>query len=405
MNDEVISSNVSLKRSVGSIATEKEIGMKTKDQNYSIESKGNNQYYVSVRIKRNGKDYRKRVTVTGQRNAVAKARNLVSVLEAKAGATTTSSFTTFGQCVEYYKENAENWESNASHLKRVNEELGDVLLSDMQVAYNKMVQKLQKTFTVKGDGRLFTNATINRASQRVSAVLNLCKNQEVIPESIKFKAIKLSETARDRCLTTDEEIALVEAIMMYRPYLMPLVRFAIQVPSRKSELLQLKHSDIDVVNKSVRISIGKTKNGKGVTKPIPPNMLEYFSSIPKECDFAFYRKVPVEPYRVRKKMKPEDVTYKYSPLRSMRNAFDFVATKACIDNLRFHDLRHISATRLLHGGLTEREIMQVAGWKTNMLSTYYHKDSDEASKSAFHVLDQLGRKESPEVSPFTGNMQ
>ena len=46
---------------------------------------------------------------------------------------------------------------------------------------------------------------------------------------------------------------------------------------------------------------------------------------------------------------------------------------AGISDFRFHDTRHISATNLVDNGTPERVVMAVAGWRTNMLSTYYHR--------------------------------
>jgi integrase len=40
-----------------------------------------------------------------------------------------------------------------------------------------------------------------------------------------------------------------------------------------------------------------------------------------------------------------------------------------------HDCRHIAATDLYIAGIPERQIMDIAGWKTTMLTTYRHADS------------------------------
>ena len=364
---------LSFPSSVGLVKTEKEARMS--GLNYSIKPLGDNQYYVSCRVNRNGKDYRKREKVEGKRAAEKRARLMVAELEEKAetdasSRDATSSLTTFSECVEYYKSFSESWWSGRRHLERVDKELGECNVSEIQEGYDRMYNYLKTQLSVRKTK--YSSGTLNRLSQRVQAVISFCKEKEVINSSVTLKITKLKEVARDRVLTDKEVKSLFEAIDEFRPYLRPIIQFSIQVPSRKSELINLRRSDIDVVNQVVRIRIGTTKNGKGITKPIPPNMVDYFSVIPEESEFAFYREDKGE----------------YKQLKSMRNAFDFVLDKAGINNFRHHDLRHISSSRLLHMGLTEREIMQIAGWKTNMLSTYYHKDSVEASKSAIRLMEK-----------------
>jgi integrase len=51
---------------------------------------------------------------------------------------------------------------------------------------------------------------------------------------------------------------------------------------------------------------------------------------------------------------------------------------AGIRDFHFHDTRHISASNLLDNGTPEQVVMQVAGWKTNMLRTYYHRSGKKA---------------------------
>ena len=40
--------------------------------------------------------------------------------------------------------------------------------------------------------------------------------------------------------------------------------------------------------------------------------------------------------------------------------------------------RHISATNMIDNGTPEQVVMTVAGWKTNMLRDYYHRESKRA---------------------------
>jgi integrase len=89
-------------------------------------------------------------------------------------------------------------------------------------------------------------------------------------------------------------------------------------------------------------------------------MLQYFRSIPADCPFLFYR---------------QDVEGEYHSLGDFRKAWHYCLKLAELTDVRFHDTRHCSATDLYANGNPERVIMDIAGWKTPMLTTYRHKNS------------------------------
>lgn len=59
-------------------------------------------------------------------------------------------------------------------------------------------------------------------------------------------------------------------------------------------------------------------------------------------------------------------------------AWNTVRRKANLSHIHFHDTRHVSATDLIDNGTPEQVVMTVAGWKTNMLKTYYHREPKRA---------------------------
>jgi len=64
---------------------------------------------------------------------------------------------------------------------------------------------------------------------------------------------------------------------------------------------------------------------------------------------------------------------KYRQLITIRRSWQSCLKKAGLSDLRIHDLRHISATDLYEAGNPEREIMDIAGWRSPMLSHYRHE--------------------------------
>jgi integrase len=89
-------------------------------------------------------------------------------------------------------------------------------------------------------------------------------------------------------------------------------------------------------------------------------MKDYFQGVPAGCPWLFYR---------------QDRKGGFHPLGDCKKAFQACVKSAGLQNVRIHDLRHVAASDLCAVGNSERAIMDIAGWKTPMLSTYWHKDS------------------------------
>ena len=174
----------------------------------------------------------------------------------------------------------------------------------------------------------------------------------------KTRFPKLKEKARDRYLTEDERMRLFNVARQHAPYIVPILQYAMLVPCRLSELVNLRRENYDTFTNT--LFIPDSKAGIPIHKQIPEEMKEYFRSIPTGCPWIFYRK---------------DENRQYHQLKVFRRTFRTCLRKAEIHNFKFHDTRHISASDLYAAGNSERAIMDIAGWKTPMLTTYRHKDS------------------------------
>ncbi len=85
-------------------------------------------------------------------------------------------------------------------------------------------------------------------------------------------------------------------------------------------------------------------------------------------------------------------SYKGTPYRSFRSAFELAGRKAGLENFTFHDLRHTLASRLVMAGVdfpTVRELMDHKD--ITMLLRYTHLSSDHKQR-AIKMLERVGDK-------------
>ncbi|MFI5322370.1 MAG: site-specific integrase [Thermodesulfobacteriota bacterium] len=83
--------------------------------------------------------------------------------------------------------------------------------------------------------------------------------------------------------------------------------------------------------------------------------------------------------------------FRGKPLKDIRTAFENARNRAGIKNLRFHDLRHTFATRLILSGVDLATVSKLLGHTTIQMTMRYSHPTPEALKNTVAKLD--GEKE------------
>ena len=328
----------------------------------NVHKVGANQWFLNVRVRKDGKELRKRETFQGTKpQAEERYIQLKKELRYGAAAAPARKAKTFGDILELYREKRppSNFQSQGLYDKLLRD-LGSIplsMFSDRLEAYLKILGTTPSAKT----GKPLSGGSINRLMQVVNAALNLAVTLSAIEKSPITRAgfQKRREVPRDRVLTPYESLRLLNMLAVEAPHLVPLVRFALQVPCRKSELVNMRLEDLDLFSEPpcIRVHNGTTKNGEGCWKIVPPDMLPYFQSLHSECPYLFHR--------------VENGVYR--PLGDFKTAWKRCLRLAGIADFRFHDTRHIAVSGMIDAGTPEQVVMQAAGWKTPMFRTYYHK--------------------------------
>jgi len=316
---------------------------------------------VSVWDKNKGYPISKQATVTGSK-AEATIIEADLLKELKARSLTSAYASTFEDAVKLYIQKLRLQDKLSGQHERmvgfIRKELGHIRLEAFADRFDVYRKNLIATPTARGKTR--KGASVNRYTAIVRAVFGHLVALEVIGRNpiTTTRFPKLGERPRDRYLTQEERLKLLNTIREHRPYILPIIQYMLSVPCRVSELVNAKREQYSPFTGTIYIP--DSKAGIPIHKPIPEEMTGYFNAIPLDCPWLFYQRIDGGKYR---------------PLTHLRYAWMYCLKRAGIADLRVHDLRHIAATDLYANGNSERRIMGVAGWKTPMLSHYRHKDS------------------------------
>jgi integrase len=177
---------------------------------------------------------------------------------------------------------------------------------------------------------------------------------------------------RDRRLSAEEFARFERALETCYNRAIPVnVRFALETAARKSELLKLLWSDIDLKRRVMILR--DTKNGDDRRVPLTTKAVELLDQLPRgELERVF-------------------------PITSnaITAAWRRILVRAEIEDFRYHDLRHEATSKLFERGLEIMEVQRITGHKTlSMLLRYTQMNVDR-------IVDRLDETESPPDTPPT----
>jgi integrase len=331
---------------------------------------GPNKWEILVSVRVPGKPYpiskRERFKGTQTEAEVRNAEIIKSLSSGFAACSLThQTLKHFSDAVELFIEKRGPF--SPSHSRKIDylrRQIGHVELYHVSDRFEAWMRVLRGTSTRYRHSR--SNASLNRYVEIVRAIFWLLVELEYLEKNpiTKARFPKLEEKARDRYLSHDERLRLLNTIREHRPYMLPIVEYMLLVPCRISELTSARREQYNQFTNTVYIP--DSKAGIPIYKPVPDSLVDYFRSIPTDCPWLFYKR---------------DEAGNYQQLGSLQKPWAFCLKKAALSNIRIHDLRHCAASDLYAAGNPERVIMDIAGWKTPMLSTYRHKDSLKSAQA------------------------
>lgn len=185
------------------------------------------------------------------------------------------------------------------------------------------------------------------------------------------------ERQRDRILTWDEEAALLTACDgPKRAHLRPILVCALDTGMRQGEIFSLRWSDVDFVQRLITIKAHNTKTERERVVALTERLAEELEQVRRYATGD-----------------TEDLVFGISS--NVTRSFRTVCRETKLDDLRFHDLRHTAATRLVAAGIDLPTVGRVLG-HTQPATTYRYVNL--TLESARRAAGALGDSMPPQVT-------
>jgi integrase len=179
------------------------------------------------------------------------------------------------------------------------------------------------------------------------------------------------ENIRQRILTREEEQRLLAARTGKRAHLKPLVICAIDTGMRRGEILKLKWSDIDFQHYIINILAFNTKTMRerqvAITERLLSELKSLYERSSKTADALVFG------------------------CTNIRTAFQSARRVAGLEDVRWHDLRHVHATRLVAANIPLPEISRVLGHTSPTMTYRYVTATVDTARRAAAALDEFNR--------------
>lgn len=200
---------------------------------------------------------------------------------------------------------------------------GNMLLDEINQAgmagFMKDIKKIDKKTKLRGESDL-APATKNRYIDVFSSVLSFLEDFNISLPQIKFGKLKLKGPD-----SKENDISLMQLEILLRelkPHQRPIILFAVLTGLRKASVLSLKWEQINLFSKTINLKAkSRKKGGKNITVPISGGLESLLISLNAQPEGYVF-------------------LYKGQPIKDTKTSFNKAKSRAGLDFLTFHGLRH-----------------------------------------------------------------
>jgi integrase len=297
---------------------------------------------------------------------------------------------TFGEMMErYMKEHSARNKAPKSH-ERDKSLLAHLLSHFGTLRLSELCPRIVSEYKVQRRTAGAKPKTINNELTLMNHALNLCvKEWEWLRVNPVGKVSKEKVNNKiDRWLRPDEEKRLRDAS---RSWLWEIILFAMSTGLRQGDIINLKWDQVDLSRRTLYIS-AEQKNKDIDTLPLNATATGVLTA------------------RSRVHQIPEGYVFLNRDggkinARNLLRSFYAACDKAKVIKFRFHDLRHIFATRLVHAGVDLYTVQKLGRWKSISMVERYAHHCPESLRPGVEVLDKIitNLSQSPETATKKGS--
>ncbi|MBW2149393.1 MAG: site-specific integrase [Deltaproteobacteria bacterium] len=297
---------------------------------------------------------------------------------------------TFGQLIDWYLELA-RVKSKRSYRKDM--ERSEILKKHFgrypaRLIKPSMVEAFQSKMlsSTSRRGKTYKPATVNRVVALMKCIFNLAIRGDMIEKNPCWKVTMLPEhNKRNRILTVKE---LEELVAQMRKHVARVVIFGFHTGMRLGEILNLTWDKVNVQDGYLELESKDTKTGE-------PRRIYFCGEV---------RRILLEASRVRNIQHNFLFTHPNGrPIKSIKDSFNNACSRAGVQGLRFHDLRHTFNTNLRKAGADRSVIMKMTGHKTESMFHRYNTVDEKDARVTVKKYETYLRKETAGSSVSNGS--
>jgi integrase len=268
-----------------------------------------------------------------------------------------------------------------SLISRLVSVFGHLKLHEITVAHLTNYRQTRLT-TKTNKGTCTDVATVNRELSTMRAMLNdaIANDWLVRSPFTRAKRGELIPVAHETQRTTvlsaaDEKKLLAQCETPKRRHLKALIIAALDSGCRRGELLRLTWADVDFKSNSFQVMSYKGKTVKTRVVPITTRLRAALLDLRAKPSSSAFRRL--------KSGELPDQTLVFGIVTNIKTSFEGARVDAGLPGLHFHDLRHVTGTRLSAGGMSTALVGEILGHSDPKTTyRYINRTSDTVSAAA-----------------------
>ena len=305
--------------------------------------------------------------------------------------------------IKYSEGNHRSYKTNVAKAQKFkklwgNRQLKDISPMDIEkykINRKKEIKAKEKEIDgQKIEAKYISATTINRDIEVLRKMFNIAIDNGWLTKNPCTAVKKLrQENILERYLSPDEEIRMFQvcdgdfsflkeddrkkAEKTYKnrfKYMIPIITCALNTGMRKEEILSLTWKCVNFEDN--KITLLDTKNGKKRHIPINSILKGELKTLHKSkcCDYVFANPITKNKYC------------------DLKTSFPSICRLAKIENFRFHDLRHTSATRMVGAGVPITMVKDILGHSDIHTTMRYAHAITEQSLDAVEALSNYAER-------------